>query len=166
FVKLLLARPAVRIDAGFSKSKKRARAAVAIRGNALTGFDATIDETGMAKVNKIIGRKFVFSYLTDVNILRPAIHRHMDKLVRAKRVAKYQIETFDNRGPYILVALGSANQSDDAAAATSLAQELHIHLTKTDQLKVNQVVIKVLDPQPFLERGAIQVIARGKAGNY
>ncbi len=154
-------------DAGFSRSKKRARTGVAITGHLWSGLDARIDETGLAKINKVTGGKFVFSYLTDVETLRPAINRHMDQLVRGNQVARYEIETFDNRGPYLIVALSPRNRGKDVrAVAASLAEGLHTNLTKTNQLKVNQVVIKVVEPEPYLADKTIKVIARGTAGNY
>ncbi len=156
-----------RADAGFTKSKKRARADLAISGHPWRGIEARIDETGLANINKITGQKFVFSYLTDVKILRPAIDRHMQQLVRGNQIAGYEIETFDNRGPYLIVALHPNNRSKEVnAVAATLAQGLHTSLTKTNQLKVNQVVIKIVDPEPYITAQTITVIGRGTAGNY
>lgn len=154
-------------NAGFSRSKKRTRADVSMEGYFWTDLDARIDETGLAKINKITGKKFVFSYLTDVKILRPAINRYMDQLVRGRQIDQYEIETFDNRGPYIIVALNEKSLGKDTSkVATSLAEGLHTNLTKTNQLKVNQVVVKVVDPEPYLAEKTITVIGRGKAGSY
>ncbi len=154
-------------DVGFSRSKKRIRTAVSIKGNMWSGFDVHIDEIGMANINKITGKKFVFSYLTDVNILRPAINRHMDQLVRGKQIDQYEIETFDNRGPYIIVALSEKNRGKDSkTVATALAKGLHTNLTTANQLKVNQVIIKVVDYDAYIADKTIKVIGRGKAGNY
>ena len=154
-------------DTGFSRSKKRIRTEVSIRGHLWSGFDAHMDEVGLAGVNKITGKKFVFSYLTDVKILRPVINRYMKQLIRNKQIDQYEIETFDNRGPYIIVALSEKNRDKDAnQVAASLAQSVHTNLTKTNQLKVNQVVIKVVDPEPYLANKTITVVGRGTAGNY
>lgn len=154
-------------DAGFSKSKNRTRTGVAVQGHPWSGFDARIDETGLAGINKIAGKKFVFSYLTDVKILRPVINRHMEQLVRGKQIDKYEIETFDNRGPYVIVALNRKNRGKNVkAVATTLAKGLHTNLTKTNQLKVNQVVVKVVDPEPYITGNTITVIGRGTAGSY
>jgi len=160
-------RRAYSADAGFSKSKKRARAEIAVRGSWWSGFEIGIDETGLAQINKLTGKKFVFSYLTDVKILRPAIHRHMELLLRSGQIDKYEIETFDNRGPYLLVALGADNRAKDAAGvAAELAAGLHTKLTKIEQLKVNQVVVKVVQHGAYLRDNSISIIARGAAGNY
>ena len=160
-------RSAYQADAGFSRSKRRTRAEVAVQGYLWSGLVARIDESGLAKVNKVTGKKFVFSYLTDVEILRPAINKYMKQLMRGKQIDKYEIETFDNRGPYLIVALSPKNRNKDAATvATSLAKGLHTNLTETNQLKVNQVIIKVVDPEPYLSSKTINVIGRGKAGSY
>ncbi len=160
-------RSAYTADAGFSRSKKRIRAEVAIHGHPWSGFAAQMDEAGLAAMNKITGKKFVFSYLTDVKILRPAINRYMDQLVRGKQIDKYEIETFDNRGPYLIVALNQKSRGKDMkTVATSLAKGLHINLTQTNQLKVNQVVVKVVEPEPYLSGNTITVIGRGTAGSY
>ena len=154
-------------DAGFSKSKKRIRTEISITGHPWSGFDARIDETGLANINKITGKKFVFSYLTDVKILRPVINRHMDRLLRGGQIDKYEIETFDNRGPYIIVALNQKNRSKDIkTVADSLAEGLYTNLIKTNQLKVNQVVVKVVEPEPYITDNTITVIGRGTAGSY
>ncbi|MDA8011669.1 MAG: hypothetical protein MPJ83_04970 [Gammaproteobacteria bacterium] len=158
-------RRAYTADAGFSKSKTRARAEVAVRGSVWSGFDIAIDESGLAKIGKLAGKKFVFSYLTDVKILRPAIHAHMRQLQSAGQIEKYEIETFDNRGPYLIVAL-AADGADAQAAASQIAGGLHTKLTRTDQLKVNQVVVKVVEPAAYLSGGGINILARGTAGNY
>ena len=50
--------------------------------------------------------------------------------------------------------------------ATSIAKRMHVHLTKDKKLTVNQVVITVLDPEPYLAKKRIKVIGRGKAGTY
>lgn len=154
-------------NAGFSRSRKRTRVDVFIRGHLWGGFRTDIDEQGLAKINTVTGKKFVFSYLTDVKILRPVINQYMTQLVRGKQIDKYEIETFDNRGPYIIVALNPKNRSKEGTKiADSLAQGLYIHLTKTKQLKVNQVIIKVVDPEPYIADRIIKVIARGRAGSY
>ena len=154
-------------DAGFSKSRKRIRADISVSGRLWSGFDLHISEIELAKVNKIVGKAFVFSYLTDVKILRPAINRHMKQLVRNKLIDLFQIETFDNRGPYVLVVLSEKNRSKDVkAVATQIAESLHTNLTKTNKLKVNQVVVKVVDPEPYRTSKRVKVLGRGKAGQY
>ena len=154
-------------DTGFSKSRKRVRADISVSGRLWSGFDLHISEIGLAKVNKIVGKAFVFSYLTDVKILEPAINRRMKQLVRNKQIDAFQIETFDNRGPYVLVVLSEKNRGKDVkAVATEIAQSLHSNLTKTNNLKVNQVVIKVVDPEPFTKNKRVKVLGRGTAGQY
>ena len=154
-------------DTGFSKSKKRTRADISVNGRLWSGFDLHISEIELAKVNKVVGKAFVFSYLTDVKILRPAINKHMKQLVRNKLIDMFKIETFDNRGPYVLVVLSEKNRSKDVkAVATEIAESLHTNLTKTNNLKVNQVVIKVIDPEPYTRNKRVKVLGRGKAGQY
>lgn len=154
-------------DAGFSKSKKRTRADISVDGRLWSGFDLHISEIELAKVNKIVGKAFVFSYLTDVKILKPAINRHMKQLVRNKQIDEFRIETFDNRGPYVLVVLSEKNRGKGVkAVATQIAEGLHTNLTKTNNLKVNQVVIKVVDPEPYTRNKRVKVLGRGKAGQY
>lgn len=154
-------------DTGFSRSRKRTRADISVSGRAWSGFDLHISEIELAKVNKIVGKAFVFSYLTDVKILRPAIDKHMRKMVRNKQIDAFEIETFDNRGPYVLVVLSEKNRSKSAnAVATQIAESLHTNLTKTNDLKVNQVVIKVVDPEQYGKNKRVKVVGRGKAGQY
>ncbi len=154
-------------NTGFSKSRKRTRIDVAIRGHVWSSLTAEIDEQGAAQINRIAGKRFVFAYLSDVKVLRPAIERHMKELIRNKQIDKFKIETFDNRGPYILVALNIKNREKDVnAIASSLAHGLHLNLTKTNQLKVNQVVMKIVDPEPYITNNTIKVIGRGTAGIY
>ena len=154
-------------DTGFSKSRKRTRADLSVSGRLWSGFDVHISEIELAKVNKIVGKAFVFSYLTDVKVLRPAIDKHMKQLVRNKLIDAFEIETFDNRGPYVLVVLSEKNRSKDVkAVATEIAESLHTNLTKTNELKVNQVVVKVVDPEPYTTNKRVKVLGRGKAGQY
>ena len=154
-------------DTGFSKSKKRTRADISVSGRLWSGFDLHISEIGLAKVNKLVGKAFVFSYLTDVKILKPAINRRMKQLVRNKLIDAFEIETFDNRGPYVLVVLSEKNRTKDVnAVATQIAESLHTNLTKTNNLKVNQVVIKVVDPEQYAKNKRVKVVGRGKAGQY
>ena len=154
-------------DTGFSKSRKRTRADISVSGRLWSGFDLHISEIELAKVNKIVGKAFVFSYLTDVKLLEPAINRYMKRLVRNKQIDAFQIETFDNRGPYVLVVLNEKNRSKDVkAVATQIAESLHTNLTKTNELKVNQVVIKVVDPEQYTRNKRVKVVGRGKAGQY
>ena len=154
-------------DTGFSKSRKRTRADISVSGRLWSGFDLHISEIELAKVNKIVGKAFVFSYLTDVKILRPAINKHMKRLVRNKLIDEFKIETFDNRGPYVLVVLSEKNRGKDVkAVATQIAESLHTNLTKTNNLKVNQVVIKAVDPEQYAKNKRVKVVGRGKAGQY
>ena len=154
-------------DTGFSKSRKRTRADISVSGRLWSGFDVHISEIELAKVSKIVGKAFVFSYLTDVKILRPAINEHMKKMVRTKQIDEFKIETFDNRGPYVLVVLSEKNRDKDVKAiATQIAESLHTNLTKTNNLKVNQVVIKVVDPEQYTKNKRVKVVGRGKAGQY
>ena len=154
-------------DTGFSKSRKRTRADISVSGRLWSGFDVHISEIELAKVNKIVGKAFVFSYLTDVKILRPAINQHMKQLVRNKLIDEFKIETFDNRGPYVLVVLSEKNRAKDVkAVATEIAESLHTNLTKTNKLKVNQVVIKVVDPEQYTKNNRVKVVGRGTAGQY
>ena len=154
-------------DTGFSKSRKRTRADISVSGRPWSGFDLHISEIELAKVNKIVGKAFVFSYLTDVKILRPAIDKHMKQMVRTRQIDEFRIETFDNRGPYVLVVLSEKNRDRDVkAVATRIAESLHTNLTKTRNLKVNQVVIKVVDPEPYTKNNRVKVLGRGTAGQY
>ena len=154
-------------NTGFSKSKKRTRANISVQGRLWSGFEVRISEIDLAKVNKIVGKAFVFSYLTDVKILRPAIKRRMGQLVRNKQIDAFEIETFDNRGPYVLVVLSEKNRSKDVkVVATEIAESLHTNLTNTNNLKVNQVVIKVIDPELYTKSKRVKVLGRGKAGQY
>ena len=154
-------------DAGFSKSRKRTRADISVSGRPWSGFDLHISEIELAKVNKIVGKAFVFAYLTDVKILRPAINKHMKKMVRNKQIDEFKIETFDNRGPYVLVVLSEKNRGRDVkAVATQIAESLHTNLTKSRNLKVNQVVIKVVDPEQYARNKRVKVVGRGTAGQY
>lgn len=154
-------------DTGFSKSKKRTRADISVEGHSWSGFELHISEIELAKVNKIVGKAFVFSYLTDVKVLEPAIKKHMGKLVRNKQIDAFEIETFDNRGPYVLVVLSEKNRNKDInVVATEIAESLHTNLTKTNELKVNQVVMKVIDPDLYADSKRVKVLGRGKAGQY
>ena len=154
-------------DTGFSKSRKRTRADISVNGRLWSGFDVHISEIELAKVNKIVGKAFVFAYLTDVKILKPAINKHMKKMVRTRQIDTFEIETFDNRGPYVLVVLSEKNRGKDVkAVATQIAESLHVNLTKTNKLKVNQVVVKVVDPEPYTRNKRVKVIGRGTAGQY
>ena len=160
-------RSAYTADTGFSKSKKRTRADISVEGRLWSGFEVHISEIELAKVNKIVGKAFVFSYLTDVKILEPAIKKHMGMLVRNKQIDAFKIETFDNRGPYVLVVLSEKNRNKDInVVATELAESLHTNLTKTNDLKVNQVVMKVIDPDLYAGSKRVKVLGRGKAGQY
>ena len=161
-------------DAGFTMSKKRTRAAVAVRGFGWGALEVQLNDAALAKINKVAGGTMVFAYLTDddVNKLRPAIKTYMDKLTRAEQITKYEIETFDNRGPYLFVAL-TESRSDEARSDESVAQSakaiadgLYANLINTEKLKVNRVVVKIVARDAYLADKTIQVIARGTAGSY
>ncbi len=154
-------------DAGFSKSRKRTRADISVSGRPWSGFQVHISEIELAKVSKIVGKAFVFAYLTDVKLLRPAIDKHMKKMVRTRQIDTFEIETFDNRGPYVLVVLSEKNRGKAVeSVANEIAESLHTNLTKTNKLKVNQVVIKVVEPEQYTKNKRVKVIGRGKAGQY
>ena len=154
-------------DTGFSKRRKRTRADISVSGRLWSGFDLHVSEIELAKVNKIVGKAFVFSYLTDVKVLKPVINKHMKKMVRTRQIDAFEIETFDNRGPYVLVVLSEKNRGKEVdAVATEIAESLHTNLTKTNELKVNQVVIKVVDPEQYTKNKRVKVVGRGTAGQY
>lgn len=153
------------VDAGFSRTKLRTRADVAVTGRPWSGLDASISEIELAKIGKIVGRTFEFSFLSDVEVLKPAIREHMGRLEDNKRIDAFEIETFDNRGPYVLVVLAEKHRGGDvAAAATEIAEGLYTNLTKVNELKVNRVVVKVVDPDLYASSGRIKVLGRGTAG--
>ena len=152
-------------DAGFSKTKPRTRADISVTGRPWSGLDVRISEIELAKVNKIVGKTFEFSFLTDVEVLRPAIRKHMARLVDNKQIDAFEIETFDNRGPYVPVVLSEKNRSgDDAAVAREIAESLYTNLTKVNELKVNRVIVKAVDPDLYVGGGRIKVLGRGTAG--
>ena len=156
-------------DTGFTMSKKRTRAAVAVRGFGWGALDVQLNEAALAKINKVAGGTMVFAYLTDddVNKLRPAIKTYMDKLTRAEQITKYEIETFDNRGPYLFVALTESRGDEGVAqSAKAIADGLYANLINTEKLKVNRVVVKIVARDAYLADKTIQVIARGTAGSY
>ena len=154
-------------NAGFSRRRRRERVDVEVSGNVFTGFAVNFEETDLATLSKLTGKAFTFNYLSDVKVLRPAINAYMKRTISAKQITLFEIETFDNRGPYLLVVLDESKRSGDAGAlATKLAEGLYNNLTGEKALKVNQVVIKVIDPADWAADKTITVIARGKAGSY
>ena len=67
----------------------------------------------------------------------------------------------------MLVVLSEKNRGKDVkAVATQIAESLHVNLTKTNNLKVNQVVVKVVDPEPYTRNKRVKVLGRGTAGQY
>ena len=153
-------------DTGFVKSRKRARAKVSVEGSVWTEIKVHISKRQMVKVKKIAGAGFTFSYLTDTKVLKPEIQRFMKKMARNKEIYKSRIETFDNRGPYILVVLAEKDRAKDVTTiANDIAAKVHGYLTKKKKLKVNQVIIKVVDPEQYT-KGRVKVLGRGKAGTY
>ncbi len=154
-------------NAGFSRRRRRERVDVEVTGNVFTGFAVNFEETDLAALSKLTGKAFTFNYLSDVKVLRPAITAYMKRTIASKQIAFFEIETFDNRGPYLLVVLDESKRGGDAGAmATKLAEGLYNNLTGAKALKVNQVVVKVIDPADWAADKTITVIARGKAGSY
>jgi hypothetical protein len=154
-------------DTGFKKYRKRVRSDVKVMGYPWNGLNVSLSEDGLGKLSKITGKKFVFSYLTDVKVLKPAINQHLQIAENQKKIDGFKLEMFDNRGPYIVVFLNEQDQSKDVnQIAKMLAQDVFDHLTKKKQLKVNRVVIKIAEPEPYLRNETIIVIGRGTAGSY
>ena len=153
-------------DTGFTKSRKRARARVSVEGSVFSEIKVDISKRQMVKIDKIAGKGFSFSFLTDTKVLKPEIQRFLRKMERNKDIFKSRIETFDNRGPYILVVLIEKDRSKDVeTVANGIAGKIHDYLTKKKNLKVNQVVVKVVDPEQYT-KGRVKVLGRGKAGTY
>ena len=66
-----------------------------------------------------------------------------------------------------MVVLSEKNRvKDNAQIATKIAGRLHRELTVVKKLAVNYVVVKIVDPELYLEKKRIKVIARGTAGVY
>lgn len=156
-------------DAGFSYAKKRARVEVLISGHVLGWgegrMSAHVSKRALVRIKRLQGKKVVFSYLTDTATLRPVITRHMQGLVDGGAIAKYAIETFDNRGPYLLVALAEELDGEQTKKrAEALARGLFRALTQTHQLKVSQVVVKVVEAKPYIVEGTVRIIGRGVVG--
>lgn len=152
---------------GFKYSKRRTRADVQVKGSLWSGFEVSMTEIDLAKVSKVVGKKFVFSFMTDTKKLTPEIHRHMKREMASKEIDAYELEKYDNRGPYIVVVLSEKNRAKDhAQVATTIAKRLHTELTIAKKLQVNYVVVKVVDPALYLDKKRIKVIARGTAGVY
>ena len=102
-----------------------------------------------------------------MKVLKPAINQHLQIAEDQKKIDDFKLEMFDNRGPYIVVFLNEQDQSKDVnQIAKMLAQDVFDHLTKKKQLKVNRVVIKIAEPEPYLRNETIIVIGRGTAGSY
>jgi hypothetical protein len=154
-------------NAGFSRRRRRERVDVEVSGNVFSGYKINFEETDLATLSKLTGKAFTFNYLSDIKVLRPAINAYMKRTIAAKQVEFYDIELFDNRGPYLLVILDESKRGGDVQAlATKIAEGLYNDLTGARGLKVNQVVIKVIDPVAYAADKSIDVIARGKAGSY
>ena len=152
---------------GFKYSKRRTRADVKVKGNLWSGFEVSMTEIDLAKVSKVVGKKFVFSFMTDTKKLTPEIHRHMKREMASKEIDAYELEKYDNRGPYIVIVLSEKNRAKDhAQIATTIAKRLHAELTIAKKLQVNYVVVKVVDPALYLDKKRIKVIATGAAGVY
>jgi len=100
-------------DTGFSRRKRRQRVALGVAGNVFSGFEVRIEETDLAKLAKLTGKAFEFNFLSDVKLLRPAIEAYMQTTTRNKVTSYFEIETFDNRGPYLLVVLDKGRRSGD-----------------------------------------------------
>lgn len=154
-------------NTGFKKSKKRTRVDIQVNGHLWSGLRLGITEIATAKINSIIGKQFVFSYMTDTKKLTPEIHKHLKREVASKVIVTYELEKFDNRGPYIVVILSEKNRSKDRQqVATEIAKRLLVELTVAKGLKVNYVVVKVADPEIYKKNNRIKVIAKGTAGTY
>ncbi len=154
-------------NAGFNRRRRRERVDVEVSGNVFSGYTVNFEENDLATLSKLTGKAFTFNYLSDIKVLRPAINAYMKRTIAAKQIEFFEIEIFDNRGPYLLVILDESKRGEDAEKlATKLAEGLYNNLTGEKKLKVNQVVIKVIDPVAYAADKSIDVIARGKAGSY
>ena len=154
-------------NTGFQKFKRRVRIDVDVEGNMWSGFNVGIGQRQMVKLNKITGKKFVFSYITDTKKLTPVIERHMKRELKNKQVTYYQLTQYDNRGPYIQVILSEKNRNkDNNKMAATIAKRVFDELTINKGLKVNQVVIQIIDPKAYEANKRKTVIGRGTAGTY
>ena len=154
-------------NTGFQKFKRRARIDVDVEGNMWSGFKVHIGQRQMVKLNKITGKKMVFAYLTDTKKLTPVIERHMKRELKNKQVTYYQLTQYDNRGPYIQVILSEKNRNKDTnKMAATIAKRVLDELTINKGLKVNQVVIQIIDPEAYEANKRKKVIGRGMAGTY
>ena len=154
-------------NTGFQKFKRRVRIDVDVEGNMWSGFNVGIGQRQMVKLNKITGKKFVFSYITDTKKLTPVIERHMKRELKNKQVTYYQLTQYDNRGPYIQVILSEKNRNkDNNKMAATIAKRVFDELTINKGLKVNQVVIQIIDPEAYEANKRKTVIGRGTAGTY
>ena len=154
-------------NTGFQKFKRRVRIDVDVEGNMWSGFKVHIGQRQMVKLNKITGKKFVFSYITDTKKLTPVIERHMKRELKNKQVTYYQLTQYDNRGPYIQVILSEKNRNkDNNKMAATIAKRVLDELTINKGLKVNQVVIQIIDPEAYEANKRKTVIGRGTAGTY
>ena len=154
-------------NTGFQKFKRRVRIEVDVEGNMWSGFNVDIGQRQMVKLNKITGKKMVFAYLTDTKKLTPVIKAHMKRELKNNQITYYQLTQYDNRGPYIQVILSEKNQNqDDNKMASTIAKRIFDELTINKGLKVNQVVIQILDPKAYETNKRKTVIGRGTAGTY
>ena len=154
-------------NTGFQKFKRRVRIDVDVEGNMWSGFKVHIGQRQMVKLNKITGKKMVFAYLTDTKKLTPVIERHMKRELKNKQVTYYQLTQYDNRGPYIQVILSEKNRNKDTnKMAATIAKRVLDELTINKGLKVNQVVIQIIDPEAYEANKRKTVIGRGTAGTY
>ena len=154
-------------NTGFQKFKRRVRIEVDVEGNMWSGFNVDIGQRQMVKLNKITGKKMVFAYLTDTKKLTPVIKAHMKRELKNNQITYYQLTQYDNRGPYIQVILSEKNQNqDNNKMASTIAKRIFDELTINKGLKVNQVVIQILDPKAYETNKRKTVIGRGTAGTY
>jgi len=154
-------------NTGFQKFKRRVRIEVDVEGNMWSGFNVDIGQRQMVKLNKITGKKMVFAYLTDTKKLTPVIKAHMKRELKNNQITYYKLTQYDNRGPYIQVILSEKNQNqDDNKMASTIAKRIFDELTINKGLKVNQVVIQILDPKAYETNKRKTVIGRGTAGTY
>ena len=71
--------------------------------------------------------------------------------------------------PYSTINLGATHPGSDPAPPENrsvLLVSLRTALTKTNNLKVTQVIVKVVDPEQYANNKRVKVLGRGIAGVY
>jgi len=153
-------------DTGFKYSKRRTRANIQVTGHLWSELNINVTESDLAKISQVVGKKFVFSFMTDTKKLTPEIHRHMKREIASKEIDAYELERYDNRGPYIVVVLSEKNRAKDhEQIANAIAKRVYEELTVNKKLMVNYVYLKIIDPDLYLNSNRISQIARGGWGN-